>query len=142
MATAAALPQKLIEIQQAIQAESNEIKKIEVEYNKVVTGKRSLVEKKTENEQVQSEFKLVEDGATIYKLVGPIMQKVDLGEAKTNVKTRLDYIQKEVDRMDHLEKEFLVKVEEKKKLIMKHQAEFKGEMMKMQQQANAQTQQQ
>lgn len=46
--------------------------------------------------------------------MGPILAKQDLGEAKTNVKTRLEYIIKELDRMDHLEKEFLAKVEDKK----------------------------
>ena len=41
-----ALPQKLMDIQRLMEAESNEIKKIEAEYQKVVAGKRSMVEKK------------------------------------------------------------------------------------------------
>jgi len=100
--------------------ETGEIKKIEQEYTKVVAGKRSLVEKKSENEMVLQELNLVkDDAAIIYKLVGPILAKQDLGEAKTNVKTRLDYITKEVDRMDHLEGEFNGKVEDKKRNIGK-----------------------
>ena len=39
-------------IQQQMQTEADEIKKIEKEYQKVVQGKRSLVEKKSENEMV------------------------------------------------------------------------------------------
>ena len=46
------------------------------------------------------------DTFTVYKLVGPILAKQDLAEAKTNVKTRLEYISKEIDRMEHLENEF------------------------------------
>ena len=56
--------------------EAGEIKKIEQEYSKVVNGKRSLVEKKSENEMVLMELNLVKgDSATIYKLVGPILAK-------------------------------------------------------------------
>jgi prefoldin beta subunit len=109
-----------MDIQRQIEAEAAEIKKIEQEYTKVVAGKRSLVDKKTENEMVLQELNLVtESEATIYKLVGPILAKQDLAEAKTNVKTRLDYITKEVDRMDHLENEFNGKVEDKRKTIMR-----------------------
>lgn len=87
----------------------------------MVQGKRSLTEKKSENEMVLQEFNLVKEGegAQIYKLVGPILAAQDLSEAKTNVKTRLEYMTKEIDRMDHLENEFLAKVEDKKKTIQK-----------------------
>ena len=129
------LPKRIMEMQTAMQLESAEIKKIEQEYQKVVQGKRSLVEKKNENEMVLSELNLVKDteSATIYKLVGPILAKQDLGEAKANVKTRLDYITKEVDRMDHLENEFIGKVEDKRKTIMKVQNQMRAEVQAMQQ---------
>ena len=58
-----------------------------------------------------------DDEAIVYKLVGPVLAKQDMEEARTNVKTRLDFITKEIDRMDTLEKEFLGKVEDKFKLI-------------------------
>ena len=117
------LPQILMDIQKKIDESAQEIRKIEAEYNKVVQGKRSMTEKKNENEMVMSELNLVEDeaAATVYKLVGPILAKQDLEEAKTNVKTRLEYIQKEIDRMDHLEKEFLGKCEDLRKQIMQLQ---------------------
>jgi len=100
----------------------------------VQQGKRSLTEKKSENDMVLTELNLVKEdaGATIYKLVGPILAAQDLSEAKANVKTRLDYITKECDRMDHLEKEFQAKVEDKKKTIMRLQNTFKAEAQAMQ----------
>lgn len=108
-------------MQTAYQHETGEIKKIEQEYQKVMQNKRSMTEKKSENEQVMTEFNLVKDeeSATIYKLVGPIMAKQDLAEAKVNVKARLDYVTKELDRMDHLEKEFIAKVEDKRRTVQK-----------------------
>lgn len=84
---------------------------------------------------VLSEFNLIADeaSATIYKLVGPILAKQDMSEAKVNVKTRLDYIIKEIDRMDHLENEFIGKVEDKRKTIAKLQNTFTAEVRAMQQ---------
>jgi chaperonin cofactor prefoldin len=42
----------------------------------VVIGKRSLVEKKSENEMVLEELNLVsDDSSTIYKLIGPVLAK-------------------------------------------------------------------
>ena len=92
-----------------------------------------IIEEESENEMVMTELSLaVEDDSTIYKLVGPVLAKQDLSEAKTSVKARLDYISKEIDRMDHLEKEFIGNVEDKKKIIMKLQNEFRAEAQRMQ----------
>jgi len=113
--------------------ESNEIKKIETEYQKVVQGKRSLGEKKSENEMVLTELGLVDqDNATIFKLVGPILAKQDFHEAQSSVSARLVYISKEIDRMDHLEKEFIGNVEDKKRAIQKMQNEFRAIAQQMQ----------
>ena len=78
---------------------------------------------------VLQEMNLVEgdDEAIVYKLVGPVLAKQDMEEARTNVKTRLDFITKEIDRMDNLEKEFLGKVEDKRKNIIKLQTQFRAE---------------
>lgn len=115
------LPQKLAQIQQSMEMESTDIKKIEQEYQKVLQNKRNMTDKRNENEMVLAEFNLLkeDDSATVYKLVGPILAKQSLNEAKTNVKTRLEYINKEIDRMDHLENEFIGKVEDKRKTLIK-----------------------
>ena len=77
MAQNQALPQKIVDMQRLMEAESNEIKKIEQEYQKVMKGKQSMVEKKQENEMVMSELSILNDGEnfTVYKLVGPILAK-------------------------------------------------------------------
>ena len=80
------LPPKLAELQRQVENETAEIKKIEQEYQKIMTGKRSLTEKKSENEMVMYELELVTaDDSTIYKLVGPVLAKQDLAEAKTSI---------------------------------------------------------
>ena len=71
------LPQKLAQIQQSMEMESTEIKKIEAEYQKVLQNKRTMTEKRNENEMVLSEFNMLkdDDSSAVYKLVGPILAK-------------------------------------------------------------------
>ena len=110
-----------------MEADSQEIRKIEAEYQKVLQAKRALTEKKSENEMVLQEMNLFDgspDDCAVYKLIGPILAKQDFNEAKNNVKTRLDFMTKEIDRQDQMEKEFLAKVENKKQNIMKLQKTF------------------
>ena len=115
------LPQKIVDMQRLMEAESGEIKKIEAEYQKVTKGKQSMVEKRQENEMVNTELSLLKEGDnfTIYKMIGPILAKQDLVEARNNVKTRLDYITKEADRLEHLENEFKSTAEDKRKNIIR-----------------------
>ena len=42
------------------------------------------------------ELELLEDDAVVYKLVGPVLVKQDVVEARVTVKKRLDYITKEM----------------------------------------------
>ena len=46
------------------------------------------------------ELELLEDDAVVYKMVGPLMVKQDLVEAKSNVGKRLEYIDGEMTRLD------------------------------------------
>ncbi len=88
-------------------------------------AKQTLIEKKSENEMVLSEFNLLSAEASIYKLVGPVLAKQEIGESK--------YIGKEIQRMDQLETDFTSKVEERRKNIMKLQEEYKRIIMQAQQ---------
>jgi prefoldin beta subunit len=44
-----------------------------------------MAEKKNENDMVLQEFKMLDDDAKVYKLVGPILALQDLEECKSNV---------------------------------------------------------
>ena len=65
-----------------------------------------MAEKKNENDMVLQEFKMLADGANVYKLVGPILAKQDLSECKSNVSKRIEFIDKEIARLSTLEAEF------------------------------------
>jgi len=127
-----------VEIQRKLETDVTEIKKIEAEYTKVYAAKQSLVEKKSENEMVLAEFNLMSADAAVYKLVGPVLAKQDVAESKTNVEKRIEYITKEIERMDKLEQDFQSKVEERRANIQKLQEDMRREIMKEQQNLAAQ----
>ena len=73
---------------------------------------------------VIEEFKLLDDDANVYKLVGPILAKKDLGECKENVEKRLEFITKEILRLTAMESAFQAKLTEKSINIKKLQSDF------------------
>ena len=90
-----------------------------VEYRKVIVNKQKMAEKKSENEMVQSEFKMLDDDAVIYKMVGPVLAKQSLFECKDLVQQRLAFIDKEIARLETLETEFQGKITDKTNSIKK-----------------------
>lgn len=98
-----------------------------------------MSEKKNENDMVLQEFKMLGDGANVYKLVGPILAKQDLDECKSNVQKRIEFIDKEIARLATLETEFQGKVTDKTNGIKKMQTDMQRLVMDLQaKQAKAQ----
>ncbi|CAK7563503.1 MAG: Prefoldin subunit 6 [Sporothrix epigloea] len=79
---------------------TDEYTKLQQEQQKLVVSQQRLNAQKTENEGVKREFEKLKDGETIYKLVGPVLLKQDKLEANSTVKGRLDFIDKEIDRLE------------------------------------------
>ena len=95
-----------------------------VEFRKVVVNKQKMQEQKSENEMVMAEFKMLNDDANVFKLVGPILAKQGLGECKENVEKRLEFIEKEIVRLNALETDFQAKITDKSANIKKLQSDF------------------
>ena len=53
-----------------------------IEYRNVIVNKEKMTAKKNENDSVLTEFKLLDDDAKVYKLVGPILAKQDTEDAR------------------------------------------------------------
>ena len=51
-----------------------------------------LTQQENENELVLKELKLLEEDACVYKLIGPVLIKQDLDEARSTVEKRLQFI--------------------------------------------------
>lgn len=63
-----------------------------VEYQTVISSRQQLDSQLTENNGVRDELNILEPTANVFKLVGPVLVKQDLDEAKQNVNKRVDYI--------------------------------------------------
>jgi prefoldin beta subunit len=57
----------------------------------------------------------------VYKLIGPVLIKQDLVEAKSNVEKRLEFIQNETERLDKMVKSMENKQETKHREILELQ---------------------
>lgn len=70
---------------------------------------QQLLAQQNENQMVQQELLLLKDGDQIYKMVGPVLLKNDLDDAKLTVSKRLEFIMGERSKVEkgikELEKE-------------------------------------
>lgn len=69
-------------------------------------NKQRMGEKKSENEMVMAEFKMLDEDANVFKMVGPILAKQSVAECKDTVQQRISFIDKEIARLETLENEF------------------------------------
>ena len=69
--------------------------------NEMITSKQNLITRLNENTLVKKELDILEDDTPVFKLVGAVLVKNDLGDAKANVSQRLKYIESDIKRMDN-----------------------------------------
>lgn len=93
----------------------------QAEHSKLVKNRQELTAKYGETETVLEELKRLEADANVYKAVGPVLVKQDLMEAKSNVSNRLDYIKKDIDRLESQIKSMEGKMLEGEKEMMRLQ---------------------
>lgn len=88
------------ELQKKFQKELEVYSNMQKEYRKAVAQKQQLDGQLNENKIVKDELMLLKKDSEVYKLIGPVLVKQDLEEAKQNVVKRMEYISKEVKRTD------------------------------------------
>ena len=88
-------------------ADQAELEKLQEEYTqlqeKVNNGMKQLQTYETqrsENEMVKEEFSFLESDDVVYKLVGSVLIRSDISEAKMNVDSRLDLINKQIKTIE------------------------------------------
>uniref|UniRef100_A0A0N5AZD5 Probable prefoldin subunit 6 n=1 Tax=Syphacia muris TaxID=451379 RepID=A0A0N5AZD5_9BILA len=75
-------------------------KQLEKDREKNVLNRQQLESQLTENVLVKTELELLQEDATVYKLIGPVLVKQDLAEARQNVDKRIAYIKTEIKRLE------------------------------------------
>ncbi|XP_045464259.1 prefoldin subunit 6 [Harmonia axyridis] len=92
----------LEELQRKFQSELDNFRNTQKELQKAISTRQQLDGQLSENEIVKGELDILENNAKVYKSVGPVLIKTDLSEARINVSKRMDYISKEIKRVDDL----------------------------------------
>jgi prefoldin beta subunit len=64
--------------------------------------KQQVLSQFNENTLVKGELDLLDEDATVYKLVGPVLLAVELDDSKQNVNKRLEFIETELKKTDSL----------------------------------------
>lgn len=110
-----------VKIQSEVESEVKELQVVQRDMQKLVDARQKLVEQQNEVALVLKEIELLEEGANVYKLVGPVLVKQSASEAKMNVTKRLEFITKELRKTEEL-----IKANETKQL------NYRSKIMKLQ----------
>ncbi|KAL8674306.1 MAG: hypothetical protein Q9168_001299 [Polycauliona sp. 1 TL-2023] len=86
--------------QQTLQTLSEEYQALQTELQAQITSRQRLESQQQENLVVRKEFNTLSDDSTIYKLIGPVLLKQEKTEAESAVDGRLEFIEKEIKRVE------------------------------------------
>ncbi|GAB1317824.1 Prefoldin subunit 6 [Madurella fahalii] len=109
-------------VQAKLQGLSEEFTKLQQDLQEAVQSRQKLEAQKQENLGVQKEFGKLKEGETIYKLIGPVLLKQERSDAEATVNGRLEFIDKEISRLESHIKETQGKIEKKKGEIIQAQS--------------------
>ncbi|XP_020273219.1 prefoldin subunit 6 [Asparagus officinalis] len=90
----------LRELQRDLENQANALSKLQKDIGKSHQVRKQYTIQLGENELVLKELDLLNDSANVYKLIGPVLVKQDLAEARANVRKRIEYISAELKRLD------------------------------------------
>ena len=83
-------------IQKKLQGEVEKYQQLQKDLSKSMSGRQKLEVQLTENSIMKEELALLDGSNVVFKLLGPILVKQELGEAQATVGKRLDYITAEI----------------------------------------------
>eukprot|EP01070_Trichotokara_eunicae_P007732 Trichotokara_eunicae@DN5520_c0_g1_i1.p1 len=86
----------------AFEEKLREYKRTQSKLQECLNSRVSLMGQMQENQVVEKELSGLADDCVIYKLVGPVLVRHTLVEAKANVEKRMEYIKGELKRADDL----------------------------------------
>ncbi|TGO69320.1 hypothetical protein BOTNAR_0012g00070 [Botryotinia narcissicola] len=116
----------MAEQQQRLQALTEEYQRLQTDLQSSISSRQKLESQQQENKSVQKEFSALSSDSNIYKLVGPVLLKQDKTEAVMAVDGRLEFIEKEIKRVEQAIKDVQDKSDGLKMEIIKLQSETQG----------------
>lgn len=118
------------EIQKKLQTELENFKLAQKDYQKALSQRQQLDGQLNENVIVKQELDLMKGDSEVFKLIGPVLVKQDLEEAKQNVAKRMDYIKGELKRVDDMIASLDSKQDTHREKLSKLQQQFQQEQLK------------
>ena len=97
---------------------------IEKEQSKIRVALNNYENKKTENSIVKKELSLLDDEDIVYKLIGPILVQQETSDAKIQVDSRIEMINKEILKLEKNYQANVKKIDDNKKKIADLQAKL------------------
>ena len=86
-----------------------------------ILARQKLDSQHQENKFVQQEFATLKSGSQIYKMIGPVLLKQDKHDAVMSVDGRLEFIEKEIKRIEGQIADLQEKSEKQKMEVLKVQ---------------------
>ncbi|XP_074504021.1 prefoldin subunit 6 [Sebastes fasciatus] len=111
-------------VQKKLKAEVEKYTQMQKDVSRSMTSRQKLETQLTENNIVKEELDLLDSANTVYKLIGPVLVKQDLDEAKATVTKRLEYINGEIQRYETLLKDLENKSEAHREVLSSLQQEY------------------
>ncbi|XP_051932864.1 prefoldin subunit 6 [Hippocampus zosterae] len=111
-------------IQKKLNTELEKYTQMQKDVSKSMSARQKLETQLAENNIVKEELDILDSANTVYKLIGPVLVKQDLDEAKATVTKRLEYINGEIQRYDTLLKDLEKKSDQHRQLLSSLQQEF------------------
>lgn len=100
---------------------------IEKEQSKIRVAISNYENKKAENNIVKNELTLLDDSDIVYKLIGPILVQQETGDAKIQVDSRIEMINKEIHNLEKNYQNNFKKIDENRKKI----ADIQGKLIQL-----------
>ncbi|XP_023139172.1 prefoldin subunit 6 [Amphiprion ocellaris] len=111
-------------IQKKLKAEVEKYAQMQKDVSKSMSARQKLETQLAENNIVKEELDLLNSSNVVYKLIGPVLVKQDVDEAKATVAKRLEYINGEIQRYESVLKEMEKKSEQHREVLTSLQQEF------------------
>ncbi|GHJ85617.1 hypothetical protein NliqN6_2019 [Naganishia liquefaciens] len=111
-------------LEQDFQKASKEFQRLQADLTSTIEARQKLDYQQSESDLVLKELTKLKPENTVYKLIGPGLMPQDAAEAKQTVEKRLDFIKKEIERIEAQLKTIGEKAEKKKTEIIKLQTEI------------------
>ncbi|PIC51135.1 hypothetical protein B9Z55_001771 [Caenorhabditis nigoni] len=115
--------------------EISKLKTLEKDREKYFSSRQEMEMRLTESRNVKAELDLMDSDSKVYKLMGPVLVRQDLEEARSTVEKRLEFIESEIKRVEASITDVNKKSIEQRDKVMNMQKAFQMMATQAQQQA-------